>query len=257
MMTKRGSTAIQILALAGGILLHAADDPPAPPKVPSQVLAFSELVRAGQVNTPSGNPQLGLFGSPVGSDPLSLGSVEVTRDRRVAIDLQGATANASYAVAFCRFGFAIGAGCVALGQVATNAGGDGTATLTFPSAGSGSDIWNGVFVLTRNAGTVMAEFVSGFNFPPAPPSPATGVQLEITGQIQSISAAAGTLRLAGLPIDISVGPSTKFEGGGIHDLGDLKVGDNVDVDGFTTTNGSIFAVKVKFNRPPNNHDDHD
>ena len=86
-----------------------------------------------------------------------------------------------------------------------------------------------------------------------------GGKLEITGQILSISVAAGTLRLAGLPLDISVGPSTKFEGGGIHDLGDLKVGDNVDVDGFTATNGSIFAVKVKFNRPPNNHerDDHD
>jgi hypothetical protein len=195
---QRSSAAIQILALAGGVLLHAADDPPAPPKVPSQVLAFSELVRVAQVNTPSGNLQLGFFASPAGSDPLSVGTVEVTRDRQVAVDLQGATANASYAVAFCRFGFAINAGCVALGQLPTNAGGDGTATLTFPSAGSGSDIWNGAFVLTRNTGTVMAEFISGFNFPPAPPSPATGVQLEITGQILSISAAGGTLRLAGL-----------------------------------------------------------
>jgi hypothetical protein len=51
-----------------------------------------------------------------------------------------------------------------------------------------------------------------------------------------------------LPLDIAVGPSTKFEGGGIHDLGDWKVG-IMDVDGFTGDNGSIFAVKVKFNRP--------
>jgi hypothetical protein len=129
MITQRGFTPIQILALAGGVLLHAADDPHAPPKVLSQVLAFSELVRVAQVNTPSGTPQHGSFASPGGSEPLSVGTVQVTRDRQVAVDLQGATANASYAVAFCRFGFAINAGCVALGQLPTNAGGDGTATL--------------------------------------------------------------------------------------------------------------------------------
>ena len=241
------------LALTGGVLMYADDNLSAPPKVSSQVLEFSQLVRVGQGNTPLGNPQLGFFGSPLGSDPLSVGTVEVTRDRQVTVQLQGATANVSYAVAFCRFGFSVTPGCLTLGQLTTNNAGDGTVALTFPTAGA-SDIWNGSFVLTRNTGVVTAEFISGINFPPSPPSPSTGVQLRLTGQIQSISAGTSSFRLAGLPLDISVGPSTKFESG-IHDLGDLKIGDSVDVAGFTLSNSSIFAVDVKLNRPPNNHGD--
>jgi hypothetical protein len=230
--------------------MYADDNPSAPPKVSSQVLEFSQLVPVGQINTPSGTLPLGSFGSPIGSDPLSVGTVEVTQDRQVAIQVQGARANVSYAVAFCRFGFPVNLGCLALGQLTTDKVGDGTALLTFPSLGA-PDVWNGAYVLTRNTGVVTAEFISGINFPPAPPSLSSGVQLQLTGQIQSISASAGSFRLAGLPLDISVSPSTKFESG-TRDLGDLKIGDNVVVTGFTQSNGSIFATDVKLNRPPNN-----
>ena len=98
---RRDSIVIRILlALAGGVLMYADENPPAPPKVSSQLLEFSQLVRVGQGNTPAGNAQLGFFGSPIGSDPLSVGTVEITWDRQVTVQLQGATANVSYAVAF-------------------------------------------------------------------------------------------------------------------------------------------------------------
>src|SRR6516164_6179638 len=108
-----------VLALTGGVLMYADDNPSAPPKVSSQVLEFSQLVPVGQINTPSGSLPLGSFGSPIGSDPLSVGTVEVTQDHQVAIQVQGATANVSYAVAFCRFGFPVSLGCLALGQLTT------------------------------------------------------------------------------------------------------------------------------------------
>ena len=78
---RRSSEAIPILALAGGVILHASDNPPASPKVPTQVLAFSQLVRVAQMNRPSGNPPLGFFGSPGGSDPR-LGRPQGGRQRR-------------------------------------------------------------------------------------------------------------------------------------------------------------------------------
>ncbi|HEX7285552.1 MAG TPA: hypothetical protein VF532_05185, partial [Candidatus Angelobacter sp.] len=72
--------------------------------------------------------------------------------------VDGAAANATYAIAFCRFGAGT-AGCVAAGTLTTNNEGDGQTQLGFSPAGPVA----GVFVFSRNInGASSAELVTGF-----------------------------------------------------------------------------------------------
>ena len=243
-------TFLSFLILTAPLLTQAAPGPPTPmppepPAVPGQVLSFAQLLRVGTVNTPSGNPLLGSFGSATGSDPLSDGSVEVLQDRQISVQVQGAAASATYNVAFCLFGFPVTLGCTGLGQLNTDKNGDATAAFTFPPPATSTDNWNGSFVLSRNIGGSTAEFISGFSFPPTPPATTNGVQLQLTGTIQTINNGNGSFALIGLGINIFTGDSTKFQGPGVHDLGDLSAGDGVQVTGFTQSNGTIFATTVK------------
>ncbi len=252
-MRRDSITLLTFLALAGRGFIYA--DPPTPtlPSLPAQVLSNSQLVRVAEVNTPSGSTPLGFFGTPIGSDPLSAGTLALTQDRQVTVQLQGAAASAAYTVMFCRFGFPMTGGCQGVGQLNTDGNGNVTASVTFPSGAGGTDTWNGSFVLTRNLGTVTAEFITGFTFPPTPPSPSSGVVLQLTGEIQSINTGNSSFRLAGLAIDIFANNSTKFQGG-VHNPGDLTIGDTVQVTGFTQSDGTIFATIVKLTPAPKDND---
>jgi len=235
---------LNIVSLLGiATLARAANPLPAIPPIPNQNLFISQLVRVSDTNNPQGNPILGVFSAPVGSDPLSNGQVAVAGNRQVTFQVRGATPSGVYNPQFCRFGFPIANGCVSLGQFTTDANGDADAPLAFP-AGT-PDTWTGQFVLLRNTGVLTAEFISGFTFPPAPPAASAGVQLQLMGQIQSLNTSNPSFRLAGLPIDIFTGQSTKFQGGGIHNFADLKVGDVVQVTGFTRPDSTIFATDVR------------
>ncbi len=93
-----------------------------------------------------------------GDDPLAAGRIEVERDRQVEVKVNGAVANATYAVKFCRFGVAP-SGCVSVGSFSTDAQGNGAAELNFPLMGT----FNGIFIVTRNvSGQDRNEFVTGF-----------------------------------------------------------------------------------------------
>ena len=96
-------------------------------------------------------------GFSLGSDTLSEGSVRVEPGHNEA-QVEGAPANVTYSITFCRFGTGA-SGCTAAGSLATNNDGEGHASLTFvPSAPVA-----GVFVLSRSvSGASVAEFVTGF-----------------------------------------------------------------------------------------------
>ena len=232
------------IVLAGSA--YAQGPLPAIPAIPGQGLFISQLVRVSDSNTPSGNPLLGFFGNVTGIDPLSEGQVSVGRNRQTTFQLRGAASASTYSSFFCRFGFQFALGCITVGQFTTDGRGDADATLAFPGGVAGPDHWAGAFVLLRNTGALTVEFLSGFSFPPTPPTPSKGVELQLTGQIQSTNPANVSFRLAGLPIDIVTGETTKFQGGGIHVFTDLKLANVVQVSGFTQPDGTIFATDVQF-----------
>src|SRR5262245_53465908 len=117
--------------------IFAADLPPITP-IPSQNVLMSQLVRVIDINPLVGQPPLGILGTPVGSDPLADGRVAVRKDRRITLQIRGASAVATYAALFCRFAFPFNPGCASLGQLTTDSDGDANATMTFPAA-AGSD----------------------------------------------------------------------------------------------------------------------
>ncbi len=111
------------------------------------------------------NGGLGSSFGATGNDPLSSGRVEIDGESEgggeneqqgaVEVKVAGATANATYMVAFCRFG-AGPSGCVS-GSFETDMRGDTQVEFAFPLTGT----FDGVFALTRNVnGTVQNEFVT-------------------------------------------------------------------------------------------------
>jgi len=103
----------------------------------------------------------------MGNDPLMSGRVEAKGkdeggdnggEGSVEVTVNGAAANATYMLGFCRFGVVVG-GCFSLGSFATDMQGNATAELAFPQAGT----FDGVFVVTRDVnGQAQNEFVTAF-----------------------------------------------------------------------------------------------
>jgi hypothetical protein len=195
----------------------------------------ADLIRVADL---SSTEQLGPLFGPNGTDPLEAGLVTVRRKRQIEIQIQGAVPSVTYQAFFCRFGFPP-SGCVALGLVETDREGSGKARLPFPAP---QQAWAGVFVLTRNAPATTNEFVSGFRFPPAEEQ-SGGVEVELRGTVASLNVANGSFRLGKLPLDIFVGPATRFER--IAGFAALQVGDQVQVTGFIRADGTIFATRVR------------
>jgi len=180
-----------------------------------------------------------------GNDPLGGGSVAVNRQREVEVQVQGAMASATYAAFFCPFGFPASS-CVGLGAFNTAAGGNWSGRFPVPAA---QQTWAGVFVLTRNTAN---QFVSGFRTPPAAQQQA-GVEVELRGRIGTVSTLHSSFQLERFPVNILVGASTRFQGS--TGLGELRIGDEVVVMGFTQTDGSILATRVRSaeNGPDGDH----
>jgi hypothetical protein len=196
----------------------------------------ADLIRIADLGS---TEQLGPLFGPNGTDPLEAGLVTVRRKRQIEIQIQGAVPSVTYQAFFCRFGYPP-AGCVGLGLVQTDREGSGEARLPFPAP---QQAWAGVFVLTRNASvTTYYEFVSGFRFPAVEAQPG-GVELDLRGTVASLNVANGSFRLGKLPLDIFVGPATRFDR--IAGLAALHVGDQVQVTGFIRADGTIFATRVR------------
>src|SRR5262245_45206764 len=62
--------------------------------------------------------------------------------------------------------------------------------------------------------------------------------------VQTVSAGGRTLTLSGLPLAIFVDAFTRFDGGRIDSLNDLQAGFEIEVTGFTRTDGAIYATRV-------------
>ncbi len=241
-MNVRRSTVSLLLLTLGS----AASGFAAVLSVSTQISFSSQLERVMDVNSPFGNALIGYFSGAVGTDSLADGQVTLGRNRQVRFQLDAAATSVSYTAMFCRFGFAANPGCVTIGQVPTNSQGDADVTLDFPPSGIVSDTWAGSFVLMRNVGSMVAQFVSGFDFPPTPPPTSKGVEVQLTGQIMSFNSSNQSFRLVGLPIDIFTdGDTTRFTGGGVHNVSDLKVGNNVQITGFSQVDFTIFATQVR------------
>lgn len=113
------------------------------------------------------NGGLGSGFGPMGNDPLMSGRVEAKGkdeggdnggEGSVEVTVNGAAANATYMLGFCRFGVVV-RGCFSLGSFATDMQGNATAELAFPQAGT----FDGVFVVTRDVnGQAQNEFVTAF-----------------------------------------------------------------------------------------------
>lgn len=213
--------------LIGSALTWADDDDDDKERKEKRFTA--EIVRVADL----GSGQLGPAFGPNGNDPLRKGKLELRGDRRVEVELRGAAASAVYAVFFCRFGFGPDA-CVNLGSLETNAEGNGETRVQFSAPTS---TWAGVFIFTRNATN---QFISGFGFEAAAQD---GVQVELEGRISSLNASNQSFRLNNLPVDIFVGPSTRFEH--LSGFGALSVGLKVEVKGFVQADGTILATKIE------------
>ncbi len=118
------------------------------------------LVRASTVT--NGFGVLTQNGLGVGFDPLTSGLVNVSNGDTAHVQLQGAVANASYDVTFCRNGG--GSSCFGIGGINTDAAGNGTADLSL-SSGLGTGTYEaGAFVISSGKPPAI-EFVSGFTVP--------------------------------------------------------------------------------------------
>jgi len=199
---------------------------------PADRVFEAELLRVAELGSPQ---PLGAMFTLNGTDPLRGGSVAVNRQREVEVQVQGAVASATYVSYFCPFGFPAGS-CLGLGSFTTNAGGNGSGRFPVPAS---PQTWAGVFVLTRNTAN---QFVSGFRTPPAAPQQA-GVEVELRGRIGIVSPLLSSFQLERFPVNIFVGASTRFQR--ITGLGELRIGDEVVVTGFTQGDGSILATRVR------------
>jgi hypothetical protein len=192
-------------------------------------LFTAELVRvADLVGGPAG---------PAGTDPLGRGNVDARRKREVEATVFGAAHTATYSVVFCRATVVSQPLCVTLGDLMTDANGNGTVRLPFAAAG---ESWTGAFVLTRDSAN---QFVTGFRFPPLEESQPGAVEVEFKGPIGSLNPANQSLRLAGLAMDIFVTASTKFEG--IEGFAGFETGEAVKIYGTVRADGSIQALRIE------------
>lgn len=207
-----------------GVNIAAAEE-----KGPGEKLFTAELVRIAEL---TGGPA-----GPTGTDPLSRGSVDVRRKREIEAAVFGAAQTATYSVVFCRATVVSQPLCVTLGNLTTDARGDGAARLPFPTAG---EAWTGAFVLTRDGSN---QFVSGFRFPPLEESQPGAVEVEFKGPVGSLNPASQSLRLTGLALDIFVSTSTKLEG--VSGFAGLKTGEVVKVSGTVRPDGGIQALRIE------------
>lgn len=118
------------------------------------------LVRAGSVG--GGMPNMTDAGFGIGSDALSSGSVTVNGGSSASLQVVGAAANQNYDVNFCFNGG--GASCTLLGQLTTDAGGGGQASIDLSQTLGNSNGNAGVFMLTSGSPPTI-QFVSGFMVP--------------------------------------------------------------------------------------------
>lgn len=213
----------------------------------------TDLVRIADLNVPNGNPagqQLGPLYGPNGTDPLDEGSVLVREEGRIEVSLRGAAASQAYSVFFCRFAFAPGTGCLAVGAagaLTTDSKGNGTAKLIFPQPGSTPSFWAGVFILTRSvSGTPTNEYVSGFRLRPGTNPNET--ELDIEGQVSMVNIGAKSFRVGSLAQDIFTDGATKF-GGGLKGFSDLAIGVGVEVKARTGNDGRLLAGEIEGKGP--------
>ncbi len=192
-------------------------------------LFTAELVRVSEL---TGGPV-----GPAGTDPLSRGSVNVRLRREIDTAVFGAAQTATYSVVFCRATAVSQPLCVTLGNLTTDAKGDGAARLPFAAAG---EAWTGAFVLTRDGSN---QFVSGFRFPPLEESQPGAVEVEFKGPVGSLNPANQSLKLTGLTLDIFVTTSTKLKG--VSGFAGLKIGEVVKVSGTVRTDGAIQALRIE------------
>lgn len=213
----------------------------------------TDLVRIADLNVPAGNPagqQLGPLYGPNGTDPLEEGSVLVREEGRIEVSLRGGAGSQAYSVFFCRFAFAPGTGCLAIGAagaLTTDSKGDGAAKLDFPQPGSTPSFWAGVFILTRMvSSTPTNEYVSGFRLRPGSKPDEAG--LDIEGQVSAVNSGAKSFRVGSLPQDIFTDNATKF-GGRLKGFSDLAIGVEVEVKAKTGSDGRLTAGEIEGKGP--------
>jgi len=209
---------------------------------PADRVFEAELLRVAELGSPL---PLGAMFTLNGTDPLRGGSVAVSRQREVEVQVQGAVASATYAVFLCPFGFPASS-CSSLGSFTTNAGGNWSGRFPIPAS---PQTWAGVLVLTRDTAN---QFVSGFRTPPLAPQQA-GVEVELRGEVGTVNILNSSFQLQRFPVNIFVGAATRFQR--ITGLGELRIGDEVIVTGFTQGDGSILATRVRSaeNGPDGDH----
>lgn len=196
-------------------------------------LAESQLVRTADLPA----DPLSLIPFPWGNDALDDGQVAVRARRLAEVRLQGAPPGVTYGVQFCQLANSP-ARCSELGRLQTNADGFVNDVVPFPATGNP---WTGFFVLVRDGKTM---FVSGFAFPPVPPTGGAAVSVE--GKVATVNPAAGTFSLEGFTPLIRVDGETRFTA---HlKLEDLHAGMEVAVEGATQAGGSLLATLVRAKR---------
>ncbi len=119
----------------------------------------AQLVRASTLSAGlSAQSQYG-----VGTDPLTSGASYVSwPDGMYHPTITGAVPLTTYTVSYCD---PTGASCVALGTLATDSAGNGSASLSIAPAESSGSIDPGQFKLSRNGANGPVEFVTGFIVP--------------------------------------------------------------------------------------------
>lgn len=196
----------------------------------------AEIVRVADL---SFHDQLGPFFGPNGNDPLRDGKLEVRGNRKVEVQLKGTVPSTVYNVFFCPFGLPP-AGCLGLGTTTTNSEGNAKTSLPFAAT---QNTWAGAFIFTRNTPNPTSQFISGFQFAQNEGEAQGGVEVELEGKISSLNSSNQSFRLNNFPVDIFVGPDTRFKK--VGGFGALLVGQKVEVKGFTRTDGTILATRVE------------
>lgn len=180
-----------------------------------------------------------------GNDPLAEGRIEVRGRGYVKLELEGAAADAEYAVLACRLSSAADR-CATLGTVKTDGEGDVKAVLEWPANATGA---HSVFFAFRRLNPELTMFVSGFIMPAGvPPVPGTppAAEVEVRGEVATVG--SNSFTISGVAQPILVDQNTKFLGT-LKDIGDLQPGMLVEVHGETTAGGILASrVQAKKNR---------